>query len=175
MTVGRELAPGEWSLLALLADRPAHGFALAKEMEPTGEIGRVWSMRRSLVYRALDLLESRGLIKATGRERGARGPSRELFGATDEGRDALRRWLAAPVEHVHEMRSLLLLKLVLLERAGLDRRPLLEAQREQVVAALEELEARLRSSAGVEQILTRFRLETNRSVLHFVDSLLADS
>ena len=52
--VQRDLGPGEWSVLALLADAPAHGWALSKQMSRTGEVGRVWSMGRPLVYRALD-------------------------------------------------------------------------------------------------------------------------
>jgi PadR family transcriptional regulator AphA len=169
--MGRELAPGEWSVLALLADAPAHGWALAKEMSRTGSIGRVWGVGRPLVYRALDVLESRGLIEEVGTERGVRGPNRAIFAATGNGREELRHWLRQPVDHVRDVRSLFLLKLVLLGRAGLDRRPLLEAQREQTVAAVEALEARLRESAGVEHILTRFRLETTRSVIAFIDSL----
>jgi DNA-binding PadR family transcriptional regulator len=35
------------------------------------------------------------------------------------GREELARWLNEPVDHMREVRSLLLLKLVLLERAGL--------------------------------------------------------
>jgi DNA-binding PadR family transcriptional regulator len=171
VAIGRELAPGEWSVLALLADEPAHGWALAKELSSTGSVGRVWGVGRPLVYRALDVLESRGLIEEVGSERGARGPNRAIFSATPQGRADLRRWLRQPVDHVRDVRSLFLLKLVLLGRAGLDRRPLLEAQRKQAVAAVATLEARLRESIGVEHGLTRFRLETTRSVIAFIDSL----
>jgi PadR family transcriptional regulator AphA len=168
----RELLPGEWSILALLADEPTHGWALSKEMAPTGSVGKVWAMGRPLVYRTLELLESRGLVAALGLERGARGPKRALFGATDAGRTEVARWLAQPVGHVHEMRSVFLLKLVLLQRAGLDRQPLLRAQRALVADATGELEARLRSSIGVENILARFRLENSRSMLTFIDTEL---
>ena len=174
MFVGRELAPGEWSVLALLADQPAHGWALAKEMSRTGEVGRVWAIGRPLVYRALELLESRGLIEAIRSEPGIRGPNRALFQATAHGRDELRRWLAEPVDHVREVRSLFLLKLVLIERAGLESRPLLQAQRALTVPGLAALEARLRQSVGSEQIFVRFRLETTRSVVCFIDSMLAE-
>ena len=72
MTVERELAPGEWSVLALLAEEPGHGWALARQMARDGEIGRVWALGRPLVYRALELLEERGLIEPAGSERGIR-------------------------------------------------------------------------------------------------------
>jgi PadR family transcriptional regulator AphA len=170
----RDLAPGEWSCLALLAHRPAHGWALAKELSASGEIGRVWAVGRPLVYRALDLLDQRGLIEPLGREPGARGPDRTLFQATERGRAELARWLADPVDHMRDIRSLFLLKLALSDRAGVESRPLLLAQRARAVGALSGLEARLQESAGAERVFVRFRLETTRSVVEFVDALLAD-
>jgi len=35
-----ELTVGEWAVLALLGEQPAHGFALARAMAPDGEVGR---------------------------------------------------------------------------------------------------------------------------------------
>jgi DNA-binding PadR family transcriptional regulator len=174
VTVERDLAPGEWSVLALLAEQPGHGWALARQMTRSGEIGAVWSLGRPLVYRALELLEQRGLIEATGSEPGLRGPNRTIFCATERGREALTDWLAEPVEHVREVRSLFLLKLILIERAGLDPEHLLEAQRASVVPAVDVLEARLAASTSAERILVRYRLESTRAVLHFIDSLLGD-
>src|SRR3954451_8903411 len=170
----RELAPGEWSVLALLAEEPGHGWALARQMAREGEIGRVWALGRPLVYRALELLEERGLIEPVGSERGVRGPNRTVFRATDRGREELAEWLTVPVEHVRDVRSLLLLKLVLIDRAGLDRDPLLHAQRELVVPAIEAFEGRLAGSTGSEAIFVRFRLESTRAVLDFIDGLLAE-
>jgi hypothetical protein len=42
-------------------------------------------------------------------------------------------WLTRPVEHTRDVRSELLVKLALLDRAGKDPQPLLAAQREQLV------------------------------------------
>src|SRR5262245_18214370 len=109
-------------------------------MTRDGEIGAVWSLGRPLVYRALELLEHRGLIEAVGHEPGLRGPNRTIFRATAEGRSELQRWLAEPVEHVRDVRSVFLLKLILIDRAGLDPEPLLEAQRASVIPSLEMLE-----------------------------------
>jgi DNA-binding PadR family transcriptional regulator len=144
-------------------------------MSRTGEIGRVWSMGRPLVYRALELLEGRGLIRAAGSEPGVRGPNRTLFETTAQGREELIRWLAEPVEHVRDIRSLLLLKLVLIERAGLESAPLLKAQRDLTIPAVSVLEDRLDSSIGTEQVFVRFRLETTRAVVSFIDGVLASA
>ena len=161
-------------MLALLSDAPAHGWALAKSMSRSGEIGGVWAVGRPLVYRALDLLESRGLIEPVGSEPGARGPNRALFKATPDGREALARWKVEPVDNVRDVRSLLLLKLVLIERAGLDNRPLLEAQLALTEPAIAALETRLPRSLGTEKVFVRYRLETTRSVAHFVEGMLAE-
>jgi PadR family transcriptional regulator AphA len=165
----RSLAPGEWAVLALLSEHPAHGWAVASQLERSGELGAVWSLGRPLVYRSIDILAERKLIEPAGHEPGLRGPNRMIFRATPAGAEALRHWLAEPVEHVRDVRSLLLLKLVFAERAGVDPRPMLAAQHETVAAAVTSLEARIRSS---DSILLRFRLETTRAVLRFVESML---
>jgi DNA-binding PadR family transcriptional regulator len=168
----RELAPGEWAVLALLAERPAHGWALASELSPDGELGSVWSLGRPLVYRSIEILAERGLIEASGHEPGARGPSRTIFRTTCDGANALMTWVAAPVEHVRDVRSQLLLKLIFAERIGIDVVPILATQHATVAAALEELEQRLLHSTGSEAILLRFRLESTRAVVRFVEGLL---
>jgi PadR family transcriptional regulator AphA len=170
----RELAPGEWSVLALLSEQPGHGWALAQELARGGEIGRVWAVGRPLVYRALEHLDAAGLIEPIGSERGLRGPNRTVFRATAAGREALARWLAEPVTRVRQVRSLFLLKLVLAERARLELAPLLEAQRQTIAPVVRTLEERLATSAGSDAIAARFRLETTRAVLAFIDGLLAE-
>jgi hypothetical protein len=75
---------------------------------------------------------------------------------------------------VRDVRSTFLLKLILIDRAGLDPEPLLEAQRAAVVPAVEALEARLAASGRTERILVHFRLESTRAVVHFIDSLLEE-
>ena len=168
----RNLAPGEWAVLALLAEQPAHGWAVASQLDQSGELGLVWSLGRPLVYRSIDILTERKLIEPAGHEPGLRGPNRTIFRATPAGIEALEHWLAEPVEHVRDVRSLLLLKLIFAERAGVDPRRMLEAQHEAIAAAVTSLEARMRASAGSETILLRFRLESTRAVLRFVEGEL---
>ena len=71
---------------------------------------------------------------------------------------------------MRDVRSTFLLKLILIDRAGLDPEPLLEAQRATVVPAIEALEARLTASGRTERILVHYRLESTRAVVHFIDS-----
>ena len=62
----RSLAPGEWAVLALISERPSHGWAVATRLSPAGELGSVWSLGRPLVYRSIDILAERGLIEPAG-------------------------------------------------------------------------------------------------------------
>ena len=174
MVSDRNLAPGEWAVLALLCERPAHGWALARQLSPSGELGSIWSLTRPLVYRSLEILEERQLIVPAGIEPGARGPNRTIFRATPAGHAAIGEWLVEPVEHVREGRSLLLLKLVFAQRTCVDPRPMLLAQRDAIEDAISSLEARVRASGGADAILLRFRLESSRAVERFIDGVLGE-
>ncbi len=58
------------------------------------------------------------------------GPNRTMLETTPAGREAVRGWLREPVEHVRDVRTVLLVKLLLLERRGVDRSSLVRDQRE---------------------------------------------
>lgn len=160
-------------MLGLLAEQPRHGFAVARLMAPEGEIGRVWALPKPLVYRALSTLQDRGLVAPAGEEPGERGPHRTLHLATPAGVGALRGWLATPVEHLREVRSLLMLKLALLARVGADSAALLAAQRERLGPLVEALEARVDAAEAFEHTLLLWRLESARAVLRFIDAATA--
>lgn len=165
-----QLSAGEWAVLGLLVEKPQHGFALAKAMSRDGQIGVVWSLPRALVYRAITTLEAKGLVVQVGTERSDLGPQRRRVEATREGRALLSGWLYEPVEHLREVRSLLMLKLALLSRAGADPWPLLRAQGERFEPLLAALEERTEHTpAGFERALVLWRLESARAVIRFLD------
>jgi DNA-binding PadR family transcriptional regulator len=173
--VKRPLGAGEWAVLAVVAEGPTHGFAVAKTLAPDGEIGRVWSLSRPLVYRALDQLVRNGLVAKGAVEPSGRGPRRTSVLATPTGRRLVERWLLEPVEHVRDVRSLLMLKLLFVERSGRDPRPLLDAERELLVPVAAALEERRRSVTGFERTLVQWRLESTLAVLRFLDSASVDA
>jgi PadR family transcriptional regulator AphA len=168
--VGRDLAPGEWAVLAVVAERPSHGFAVAKALSPAGEIGRVWSLSRPLVYRALDHLAEAGMVEKGEAEPSAHGPARTSVTATATGRRIVRRWLDEPVEHVRDVRSLLMLKLLFLARSGLGPQRLLDAQRDLLLPVEAALLERTEGLSGFERTLALWRLESTRAVLRFLDA-----
>src|SRR5580704_6854661 len=170
------LSPGEHCILALLVERPRHGWALATALAPDGEVGSIWSVARPLVYTGLRRLDGEGYIKTAGIERGDRGPHRVIYEATPKGRDAVRDWLAQPVEHIREIRSLFLLKVVLAQRLGLDTEPVLVAQRALMTPFIRFLEARLEdvdpAEEPTEATVLFFRLETAQTTVRFIDHML---
>ncbi|HEX3874147.1 MAG TPA: PadR family transcriptional regulator [Solirubrobacteraceae bacterium] len=168
----RELAPGEWAVLGLLAEAPAHGFAISKALASGGEIGEIWALPRPLVYRALGLLRDRGLIRSVVTEAG-QGPNRTILATTQAGLDELERWLEEPVAHVRDARSLLLLKLVYAERSGRDTRPLLERQRDLLRPVVESHRRQLAEATGWNRTIELWRSECMDAVLVFTEKLLA--
>jgi DNA-binding PadR family transcriptional regulator len=167
-----DLAAGEWAVLAVLAERPAHGFAVARAMAPDGEIGKVWSLRRPLVYRAINVLCDAGLARSTGTVASRSGPRRTVLEVTPAGRAALRRWLWNPVDHVRDARSLLLLKLLFITRSGRDPRQLLSGQRGRFEALAQRLTVAAETAEGFDAVLVRWRLESTTAAIRFLDGLL---
>ena len=144
------LSRTELAVLGLLAERPAHGFAIFKELKPATEVGRVFTVRRPLVYRALDRLVGAGLAESAHTEPGDAGPQRVIHTITPSGRKRLAAWLDEPVEHVRDIRIEFLLKLALLERSGLSPLALVRRQRTALQATLDALDDPDRHPDNVE-------------------------
>jgi PadR family transcriptional regulator AphA len=166
-----ELTPSEWAVLALLAERPSHGFAIAKALAPDGSIGQIWTLPRPLVYRALEILQQLELARAK-RTESEKGPQRTVLTTTGRGKRLVAAWLEEPVEHVRDARSLLMLKLAFLDRSGRDPTPLLQAQRVGLVEAERALARRAADADGFERTLALWRLESTRALIRFVDAVL---
>jgi len=124
-----QLSLTEYAVLGLLAEGPTHGFAISRELAPSGEVGRVLTVRRPLTYRALDRLVVNGLATPVHSEPGDGGPQRLVHKATPAGKRRLKQFLGEPVRHVRDMRIEFQLKLILLQRSGSSPLALIEKQR----------------------------------------------
>ena len=194
MNAGRtsehQLLLGEWACLGILYPAPTHGFAIAARLKPSGDVGRVWSLSRALTYRSLDQLTIRSYIQPVGEEPGIAGGNRTILAATRTGRAQLRKWLATPVAHLRDLRSELLLKLILAEHCGVDMEPMLLQQRahiEQMAAAITAQSdptaqsgsaarsnpAARSNAAGPTDVVALWRSESSNAALRFVDRLLS--
>ena len=52
------LSLAEWIVLCLICEGPTHGFAVSASLTPDSNLGRIWHVHKTLVYRAVDRLES---------------------------------------------------------------------------------------------------------------------
>jgi DNA-binding PadR family transcriptional regulator len=167
----REINTTEWAVLALVAERETHGFEIARVLQRGAAVGDIWTIRRPLVYRALETLEGAGLIVATGVEPSESGPPRRRLKVTSDGRKRVRAWLREPVTHVRDARSLLLLKLLFLDRSGGDPAPLARAQAARFGEQLAQMEARLDQLDGFDRTAMRWRIGSTRAAIDFLAEL----
>jgi PadR family transcriptional regulator AphA len=136
-------------------------------LAPEGEIGRIWSLSRPLTYRAVDGLVDKGLLSRRGRRAG-QGRDRVMLAPTAAGRRIAAKWLDTPVQHLRDVRTELLVKLALRDRAGLDNELLLNAQQilfEPVIDALT-------STDDADDLVNVWRRESARAVRRFLEHAL---
>jgi PadR family transcriptional regulator AphA len=176
MTTPPELSPPElslpeWTVLTVLSQQPAHGFAVAQLTAPGAELGRVWLIPRPIIYRAIGRLAQAGLIVPQSIEPGL-GPQRTIYAATPDGRRAAAQWLDTPVQHIRDIRSHLLLKLALLDRAGADPADLLRKQRAILEPIAGAIEAGPLPDQGFEATLAAWRRSTATAALDFLDRIM---
>ena len=162
-----ELSLSDWVVLGLVGEGPTHGWPVVRELAADGEIGRIWTVSRPLVYRSLATLLARGFVEECGEAAGVRGPQRTIVRVTRRGRAALRRWLDEPVDHVREVRSELLVKLALRARAGRSSEELLERQRQRLEPVFAAVTRRV-SGDGFESVLAAWRREQALAVQRFL-------
>lgn len=102
-------------VLVLVVHTPRHGWAIHEELSPTGYIGHAWTLSRQLVYRAIDTLVEDGLVKrATPKDGG--GGDKVIISPTAAGKRTAMLWLDSPVTHLRDVRTELVLKVMLREK-----------------------------------------------------------
>lgn len=162
-----ELLLGEWACLGILYRTPAHGFAVAARLKPDADIGRIWSLSRALTYRSLEQLALRGLIEPVGEEPGIAGGNRTILTVTRRGRAQFRRWVHTPVDHLRDLRSALLLKIVLAADNDIDIADTLAAQRSQIIDFLAGLD-----DGETTDIVHLWRHEFAGGAIRFLDRVV---
>lgn len=168
------LSVTEYAVLGILAEEPSHGFAISKQLEADGEVGRVLTVRRPLVYRALDRLVEAGYAEAVSTEQGD-GPQRIIHRATRKGRNRLQSWLNEPVGHVRDLRIEFLLKLALLRRTGQSPLRLIQAQRATLDPKLEALDDSDQEPDDHVELWRRHNAAAASAYLEELETLFADA
>jgi DNA-binding PadR family transcriptional regulator len=170
----RRLSLAEWLVLCLVREQPTYGLVIAQLLDHDGSLGRIWSVPKASVYRALQRLELLGLIRTAGKQRASQGgPTRSLVKATPAGRSAAEAWLSTPVEHARDVRCELMAKLALLDRSAADARVLIQAQIVWLLPVAAALDDRLRAATGFERTLALWRHEAMMATMGFLEALAA--
>jgi DNA-binding PadR family transcriptional regulator len=130
--------PLHHAVLALLADKPAHGYELKGSFEQA--VGEQWGgLNIGHLYQILDRLTRDGLIESERQPQPIK-PDRVVHHLTPAGRAELDRWLAEPSGRVRGYRDDFFLKLMAAVQAG-DRATLDGVLRRQRAHLLRELHA----------------------------------
>jgi DNA-binding PadR family transcriptional regulator len=146
--------PLHHAVLALLADKPAHGYELRTSFEQA--VGDQWGgLNIGHLYQILDRLSRDGLIESEHQPQSIK-PDRLVHHITREGRAELDRWLSEPSSRLHGYRDDFFLKLMAAVRTG-DRATLDGVVRRQRAHLMKELhslaEARAEAPSPVVSLL----------------------
>jgi len=167
----QQLRLSDWLVLCIVCEEPTHGFAVAGLFSHAGSLGRVWQVSKPAIYAAMTRLEDLGLVQMAGKKHTSQGPARSLVRATSAGQAAAREWLRTPVRHGRDVRSELLIKLALLERAGADPWDLLSEQRHKFSPLAVALADRAHATTGIEHTLALWRHKTMSATIQFLDDM----
>lgn len=167
--------PLHHAVLALLADKPAHGYELKSSFEQA--VGNQWGgLNIGHLYQVLDRLSRDGLIESERQAQPVK-PDRVVHHLTPAGRAELDRWLSEPSTRLRGYRDDFFLKLMAAVQAG-DQETLDGVLRRQRAHLLRELhglaEARRHApTAVVELLITAAELHI-RADLGVVDAAEKD-
>ena len=127
-------------LLALLDEKPRHGYDLRAEFER--RTGSTWPLNVGQVYTTLARLERDGLVEQVADAAVGDGATDRdghvVYRVTEHGRAEVSEWFTTPVPRTQPPRDELAIKLALaLTVPGVDAREVLQRQRTATVRALQ--------------------------------------
>ncbi len=140
----------KYLLLALLAERPRHGYELKRAFEEL--LGGTWVLNIGQIYVTLGKLEEDGLIEAEVVPQELL-PDRKVWALTEIGSKELARWTTEDAGQAIKIRDELYFKVLAQGLAGGDLEALIWLQRESLVRAMSELSRLHRESAGATALL----------------------
>lgn len=158
-------------VLALIVEEPRHGFGVAAEIAEDEALSMAISVRRPLVYRALNDLETARLIEPARTETGKRGAPRTIYRATTSGRRHTTEWLDAVVTHPRDARIELLAKFALRSRRGMSNRRLAARQRRQFEPIAASLKRNAATASPTADLVRKWRHESINAMIRLLREL----
>lgn len=167
----------EYILLALIAEKPAHGYDLYRTLKAIGSIHAIWNLKQSLMYALLDKLEEGGMIEGRMVADETR-PSRRIYSLTEIGDRAYQEWLTSPVKHGRDMRQDFLARYHFARSKGAPQAlSLIEKQKLECQSWLENLQKSAEGLANPEndeRVVISFRIFQVKAMLDWLDSCRQD-
>jgi DNA-binding PadR family transcriptional regulator len=162
--------PAENILLALLCERPMHGYELAQTVKNDAGLRAIWRIERSEVYFLLRKLLRLGYVIEHAEEAGD-GPRRVIYAPTPGGKAALEAWLSSPEKYPRNLRTALLARVYLaLRRDPALATQLINAQKEQLLDWLSREKDRT-FDEEIVAVVHRFRAAQVQAMVLALDDL----
>ena len=158
-------------VLAIIGEKPQHGFAVSKELETDPSLSAVLRARRPLVYRSINSLVEAKLIRETKTEPGDQGSPRVVYATTATGKDTTSRWLNATVDHPRDARIELLAKFVLRSRRNLKNQQLATKQKVLFERQAANLQLLADSATADARLVSLWRVETINAMIRLLKAV----
>jgi len=158
-------------VLALIGEKPRHGFAVSKELETDPSLSAVIRARRPLVYRSINSLVDAKLIRETKTEPGDQGSPRVIYAATATGKNTTTKWLNETVDHPRDARIELLAKFVLRSRRNLKNQKLAKRQKKLFERQATKLQSSANSATDDVRLVSLWRIENINAMIRLLEAV----
>ena len=158
-------------VLAIIGEKPQHGFAVSKELETDPSLSAVIRARRPLVYRSINSLVDAKLIRETKTEPGDQGSPRVVYATTATGKNTTAKWLNDTVDHPRDARIELLAKFVLRSRRNLKNQQLAKRQKKLFEQQAAKLQASANSATDDVRLVALWRVENINAMIRLLEAV----
>ena len=158
-------------VLAIIGEKPQHGFAVSKELETDPSLSAVIRARRPLVYRSINSLVDAKLIRETKTEPGDQGSPRVVYAPTATGKNTTAQWLNDTVDHPRDARIELLAKFVLRSRRNLKNQQLAKRQKKLFEQQAAKLQASANSATDDVRLVALWRVENINAMIRLLEAV----
>ncbi len=158
-------------VLAIIGEKPQHGFAISKELELDPSLAAVIRIRRPLVYRSINCLLEAKLIRESKVEPGDQGSQRVIYTVTTTGKRATTQWLDQVVDHPRDARIELLAKFVLRSRLHLKNKQLANRQKTLFKRQAEKLRLSADSAQDDVRLVSLWRVENINAMIRLLEAV----
>ncbi len=158
-------------VLAIIGEKPRHGFAVSKELETDPSLSAVIRVRRPLVYRSINSLVDANLIRETITEPGDQGSPRVVYATTATGKNITVKWLNDTVDHPRDARIELLAKFVLRNRRAMKSKQLATRQRKLFERQAAHLQVAANSATDDVRLVSLWRVENINAMIRLLEAV----